>query len=374
MSKFKLPPISPLAGTTLPNFLRVLAGNKPGFKHLLKVGLTFILVAISTPFHWFEHLIFKKKQRSVELAKAPVFIIGHWRSGTTFLHNLLTTDPEAGYVTTYQSVYPNNLKSKFIFKNFMRSLMPGERPGDGMKINVDYPQEDEYALSNITHQSFYHFFYFPSNYYLLYKKYVRFNGLSDREKEKWKGLFKEMAGKALVNTKGERLILKNPVNTGRILTLLEIFPHAKFIFLIRNPVIVYLSTKKFFTELFPTLNLEIFSNEEISHMILDLYVMLLNDYLSDKKLCHEHNLIEIRYEHLKDRPLSELEKIYSKLSIGEYNELEPVFSQYLESQNGHRKNGYKISRKELTRVVNKLNFAMEQWHYTVPAELEIYDD
>ena len=160
MSSFKLPFISPLAGTTLGNLARVVKGNRIAPRYYFKVVVTFIFILISSAFQWIDLLILGRKIRNYSFRESPLFIIGHWRSGTTLLHNLLSQDPAAGFVNTYQAVFPNNLKSEWIFKTFMRIFMPKERPGDSVEISVNLPQEEEYALSNITHRSFYHFFYF----------------------------------------------------------------------------------------------------------------------------------------------------------------------------------------------------------------------
>ena len=314
MSKFKLSMISPLAGSTLSSLCRVLKGNRIAPKYYIKIALTFILVLISSAFHWIDRFRFERKVDKFTFKESPLFIIGHWRSGTTYLHNILTQDPASGFISTYHAVFPNNLKSKWIFKTFMRVFMPDERPGDSMKISVNLPQEDEYAMSNITHRSFYHFFYFPSIYSYLYRKYVRFASSGENEEGDWKLNYRKMVIKGLLNTNGKRAILKNPVNTGRMLKLVEILPEAECIFIIRNPIIVYLSSKKFFTQLFPTLNLEHFSEDDISSMILDLYPRLLRDYLSDKKNMDANKIIEVRYEALGQNPMQEIEKIYNKFN------------------------------------------------------------
>jgi len=371
MSKFKLPPLSPLAGCTPKNLCRVLKGNHVAPKYYLKIILTQLMVLIGALFHWIDGFKFRRKVNKYVFKESPLFIIGHWRSGTTLLHNILTKDPACGYVTTYQSVFPNNLKSKWLFKTFMRIFMPDERPGDQMKISVNLPQEDEYALSNMTHRSFYHFFYFPTTYGSLYNKYIRFNSLSESEQEEWKLTYQKMVIKALINTHGKRAILKNPVNTGRMLKLLEIFPSAKFIFLIRNPVNVYLSTKKFFSELFPTVNLEEFTNEDISKMILEVYPKLLQDYLSHKKQLVSGKLIEIRYEHLQEDPIKEVENIYKKFKLDDFNELQPVFQEYIDELKGHKIDSYTIDQKELDRVTDRLGFAMKHWNYKIPEDLNI---
>ena len=371
MSKFKLPLISPLAGTTFSNLCKVLKGKPIAPRHYLKVAITFVIVIISSAFHWFDNLVFRRKVDKFTFHESPLFIIGHWRSGTTFLHNILTKDPYSGFITTYHAVFPNNLRSKWVFKNFMKLFMPDERPGDRMKISVDLPQEDEYALSNITYRSFYHFFYFPSLYRSFYRRYIRFDSLSENEEEDWELNYHNMVIKALMNTNGIRAVLKNPVNTGRMIKLLEIFPGAHFIFIIRNPIIVYLSTKKFFTQLFPTLNLEKFSNDEISRMILELYSRLLQDYLSDKKQIDPNRIVEIRFEILHQNPIEEIEKIYNKFGFSDFQELKPLFLEYLDTQKEHQKNSYSIEQQELDKVMTKLEFAMKHWNYDIPQELQV---
>jgi hypothetical protein len=277
----------------------------------------------------------------------------------------------AAYTTTYQCVFPDNMKSKWLFKTFMRVFMPRERPGDNLEISASWPQEDEYGMSNLTPFSFYHFFYFPSKYRSLYRNYIRFESLSEKEKEEWKKLYRQLIIKALLNTGGSRIILKSPVNTGRMLSLLDLFPDANFIHIVRNPVIVYLSTKKFFTQLVPTLQLEPFSEDEISEMILDIYKDMMRDYLQDRKQLDPEKLIEIKYEELVERPIENLEYIYKTLNFTHFQELKPVFEEHLKSIEGHLVDTYTIDQNELDMVMDHVGFAMKHWNYKLPDNLKI---
>ena len=64
--------------------------------------LVYIMLAIlSLPFQLLENIIFSGKIRNQKINPSPVFIIGHWRSGTTFLHQLLSNDKQFGYVNFY---------------------------------------------------------------------------------------------------------------------------------------------------------------------------------------------------------------------------------------------------------------------------------
>ena len=374
MSDFKLPLISPLVGSTWPTYCKVLKGNHVRPKHYIKVVFSGLLLSICSAFHWIDHLTFRNKVNKFVIEEPPLFIIGHWRSGTTYLHNILTQDPVSGYSTTYHSVFPNNLKSKLVFKTFMRIFMPNKRPGDGMLMSVNFPQEDEYALSNITHQSYYHFFYFPSSYRSLYSNYIRFESLSEKEIVDWKMKYKRFVIKALINSGGSRAILKNPVNTGRMLKLLEIFPEANFIYIVRNPVIVYLSTKKFFEQWFPLLNLEKFPLEGISELILEVYVKLMEDYFSDKESLNSNRITEVRFESLLENPMDEVRLIYDKFGFAGFQELKPVFHEYLDTIDSFKSDAYIMEKHELDRVLNKLGFAMKLWNYELPDNLTIVDN
>lgn len=95
--------------------------------------------------------------------EAPVFILGHWRSGTTFVHNVLSCDDSFGCCSTYQTVFPHlMLWGRPFFKRCMSLVMPSERPTDSMALGVDLPQEEEFALSNMTACAHYHSGCFPA--------------------------------------------------------------------------------------------------------------------------------------------------------------------------------------------------------------------
>jgi hypothetical protein len=189
--------------------------------------------------------------------------------------------------------------------------------------------------------------------------------------EDWKGLYRKLVIKALLNTGGDRIILKNPVNTARMLKLLELFPDANFIHIVRNPVMVYLSTKKFFTELFPTLQLEPFSESEISELILDIYPSMLKDYLEDRKQLDPDRLVEIKYEDLTREPMKYLAHIYHSFNYPGLQEVEPVFKDYLVRIEGYEADSYTIDEKELKKVMERVDFAMKEWNYDIPDNLNI---
>lgn len=371
MNEFKIPPISTLAGSTLRNYFKVLWHGKIEAKYFLKIALTTLIVLISSPFHVWERIKFKRKLNNFQLKNPPLFILGHWRSGTTLLHNMLSKDPNAAYMTTYHSLFPNNLGSKWLFKTFMRINMPDKRPSDNVALNIDFPQEDEFAFSNSQPHAYYNFFYFPKNYLKFYERSVKHKNLSKKEIEKWYQRYDQMLKKAIVNTEGENLIIKNPVNTARIDKLLKLYPDAKFLYIYRNPITVYYSTKRFFQQLYPTLWLHEVNNEFIEQMILNVYELIMEDYLKLKHLIPVENLMEVRYESFEQEPIKEMEKIYSQLLKRDFSKVKTYFESYFNTQKRHKKNSYIVNANEIAMVQERWTKYINLYQYDVPRDITI---
>jgi hypothetical protein len=284
---------------------------------------------------------------------------------------MLCKDPEAAYLTTYQSVFPNNLASKWLFGTFMRANMPEKRPSDNVKLHIDYPQEDEYAFSNVNPHSYYKFFYFPTAYKQIYEQSIHHKGLNESEIKRWYNDYENVLKKAFVVSKGKRMIIKNPVNTARIPHLLKLYPDAKFLYIYRNPVTVYLSTERFFKNLFPTLQLQDVDDKFIVDMIFDVYKKLMNDYLEQKEMIPANNLYELRFEDFEKDPVPELRKIYSNLLDEDFNRVETYFTEYFESQKSYKKNKYQIERTKIDLIKQHFGKFMELYEYDIPAEIEV---
>ena len=56
------------------------------------------------PLAWLQSLLLRRQLRAGQLPPDPIVVIGHWRSGTTFLHQLLASDPAAALIRNSQIV------------------------------------------------------------------------------------------------------------------------------------------------------------------------------------------------------------------------------------------------------------------------------
>jgi hypothetical protein len=370
MGDFKIPPLSTLIGSTSPNYFRVLRTGKVDPKYYHKVFLTFLVGLVSNAFIPWERL--RERYRKVEV-KEPVFIIGHWRSGTTLLHNLMCQDPYASFITTYQSIFPHNMYSKWLFKSFLHWQIPDKRPSDNVDLGANLPQEDDFAMANIV-PAFYDFFFFPDQYRKNYERHVRFSSETDRYRSEWLRAYDYLIRKGLVNRPGKFSVLKNPANTGRFEALLKQYPEARFIHIHRNPVMVYLSTKKFFLSLFPSVQLQPTTEAQIVNIVFEYYALLMRDYLEKKDKIPAEQFFEIRFDDFEQDPFPILTKVYEKFNIAHWPEAEEAMKAYYKGLHGYQKNVYRISRAELDRVQKEWAFAFEAFDYDLPKNLEIIDN
>ena len=90
MGEFKIPPLSTLIGSSLGNYFRVIRTGRVARKYYHKVFLTFLVSLVTNLFIPWERL--RERYRSVKVEK-PIFILGHWRSGTTLLPRPVCAGP-----------------------------------------------------------------------------------------------------------------------------------------------------------------------------------------------------------------------------------------------------------------------------------------
>ena len=86
-------------------------------------------------------------RRLLPLGEPPIFVIGHWRTGTTLLHDLFSVDPNLAYPTTFECFFPHHfLLTEEVLSKVMRGLLPKKRPQDDVPVGFDRPQEEEFAM------------------------------------------------------------------------------------------------------------------------------------------------------------------------------------------------------------------------------------
>lgn len=360
---YKLP-VNTLVGADWKTFTNMTRGQEIASNKRTKYYLTKSicrLLSLAVPF---QNRRFRKQLADKPLEHDPVFILGHWRSGTTFVHNVLSCDEHFGYCTTYQTVFPHFIMwGQGFFKPIMRWIMPSKRPTDNMELIPDQPQEEEFALQNMCPYNYYNFWVFPKRMKEYANKYLTFDEATEEEKQTFRTAFQKLMRISLWNTKGTQFLSKNPPHTARVKEILEMYPNAKFIYLVRNPYTVFNSTHSFFTNTVKPLQLHCISEEEMDQNILDIYNLMDKHYQAQKVLIPEGNLIEVKFEDFEADALGVTENIYRTLNLPGFEEARPAMEKYVGAKRGHKKNKYDYPQEIIDKVNTHWGHVIERYNY-----------
>ena len=355
-----------LSTSNLINWIKLLWKNKfrISLRGLPKAIYITLCNILTLPLFLLELLLFDHRIQKAELHPEPVFILGHWRSGTTFLQNLMSRDPQFAWmniVHIYASSY--FLIGYPVLRLLAKLMMPKKRPMDSIELKLDFPQEEEYAMSNFSTRSTNHMMTFTHSCEK-YMDYCLYEPLPEIEKRKWKRDYIYLLKKVAVQTGYKPFLLKSPPNTCRIAALLELFPKARFIHIYRNPVNVYASTRGMYHNLFSmcTLQRDV-PEDEAKEFQLKIYEKFYERYFAEKDLIPEGQLVEMRYEDFIKDPLVQLESAYSALNLHGFAEAKPRFSEYIASQRKYKRNSHEFANGEKANVAKRLASFMRRWGY-----------
>ena len=114
-----------------PAWMRLLVRNHfaVGWQYLYIAVIITIVSFFHTLLRFLQGILYGRRIARTEIRAKPIFIIGHWRTGTTFLHELLILDERHTYPNTYQCLVPNHfLLTERLFTRWLWFLMPSRRP------------------------------------------------------------------------------------------------------------------------------------------------------------------------------------------------------------------------------------------------------
>jgi hypothetical protein len=328
-------------GCDLPAWLRLLARNRLAVspRHLYVAA---IITAVSIG-----HTVLRRLQDAWlgsridrgPLPPDPLFIIGHWRTGTTLLHELLILDERHTYPNTYHCLVPHHfLLSEPLFTRIFRWILPTHRPMDNMAAGWDRPQEDEFALCMLGQPSPYLTIAFP-NRPPQDQGAFDVETLPPRARAAWKRAFVGFL-RRLAYRDPRRLVLKSPTHSCRIPTLLELFPDARFVHIVRNPYVVFPSTVNLWKRLYETHGLQTPTFAGLEDHVFAIFPYLYDRLEKGKQQVPPGRFHELRYEDLVADPVGQMRRLYATLELGGFDRFLPRLEQYLAANAGYQTNRY----------------------------------
>lgn len=366
--EFSKLPVNTLIGADWKTFKAVTKGQNIAPNKRRKFRLTKVICRILSVIAPLQDWKYRKILANKPLEHDPVFILGHWRSGTTFVHNILAQDPRFGFTTTYQTVFPHLMMYlQWFFKPIVGWVMPSHRPTDNMELSPDLPQEEEIALINMTKASYYCFWFFPDKMQEFCDRFLTMKKATLEEIHDFKEQFEKLVKISMWNSrrdvKDAQYLSKNPPHTGKVKTLVEMYPNAKFIYLIRNPYTVFESSRSFFSNTIAPLELNSIPMDQMEQNILRNYMELYDAYQEQKKYIPKGNLVEIRFEDVEADAMGLAERLYKELSLPGWEEAKPYIEKYVEGKKGYKKNKYQYDPRTIQLVNEHWGRVLDEWGY-----------
>jgi omega-hydroxy-beta-dihydromenaquinone-9 sulfotransferase len=364
---------------TAPAWFRLLARNRFAISptripFALQVSIYSI---INSMLQLVQEGIFGRAIGESEIARPPIFIIGHWRTGTTHLHELLALDESLVAPTTLECFAPAHCLVSGWFLRLLACFLPATRPMDDVLVGWDQPQEDEFALLNLGLRSPYELILFP-NHRPVGLEFLDMTDITPRQAEAWEaGLLRFLKQIQLRSNREKRdgaatrrLVLKSPPHTARLPILRKLFPEAQFIHLVRHPYEVFESTVRLWHALCDTQGcqrprLDRLPNGALSieQYVLQTMELLYRDFPAQTAGLPAAKLCEVRYEDLVRAPIAEIERIYRSFDLGAFEPIRPRLECHLLARRGPAQNPGRISQECEVEISRRWRWYMERYGY-----------
>ena len=334
--------------------------------HPMRWGMIFTVLfaaLINSILYYLQQLLYGRKIKTTKIQQSPIFIIGHWRSGTTHLHELMVRDRRFACANTYECFAPNHFViSGWVLPKLFWFLLPAKRPMDNMLIGFDRPQEDDIALCGLGAPTPYFRLAFP-NHPPPYNEFLNMEDTEEEDLSRFKQALKGFV-QSLTYYKKKPLVLKSPPHTGRIEVLAELFPGAKFIHIVRDPYVLFPSTRKTWESLDYSQAFQRPNHKNLDEYILDSLVQMYEGFERQRTAMEPNQICDVHYEDLARDPVGEVRRVYAQLELGDFENIREPLELYLETQRDYRPNEHALKPEISAAIASRWGRYFEQYGYS----------
>ena len=358
-----------LSGCRMGNWLRLLKQNdfrirKESIPQALYITA---LSALLSPVACVESAIYDKRIRAHQLNQDPVFILGHWRSGTTYLQNIMTRDEQFAWADPVSTnLMPVSMLLGKPLAPLVGKNIRGARPMDNLSYRLDLPMEETFALLTMSDMSIIHMIAFPENY----KNYIPCAFVADlplSERLRWAKEYHYVLQKLSYRKGGKQLLLKSPDNTAHLKELTELYPDARYVNIHRDPYTTIQSSIHMFRKQMDALQLSPGFEGDLQTMLEDTFVEIFGrmyrDMLAIKDTIPANRFIDIPYAEFCKAPMEHLEKIYTQLELDGFEKARPAFEAYAAQQKNYVRNKFDCPAHLRKKIDDNLGFYFDYYGY-----------
>jgi len=278
----------------------------------------------------------------------PIFITGNPRSGTTYMHRLVSLD-ENRYAT--MKLYHTILPSVTFYKLVKAVSLVDQRIGHPFRHFFDWVDSWFFKKwENIHPTGFNHtdedeglytfsFLTVAISLWCPYMQHFKYLTIIDRLPEKTRLKLQNYFESSLkrfmyVEGTNKTLLTKNVITTGRLNTILKILPDAKIVYMVRDPRKAIPSYVSMFSSTWSFLAPEINQQDQAYQALAQIGIDFYQYFHTQKEKYAGANFTTILYDDLKTNPLDTILNMYAYFNL-------PVsdnFKQYLQENISHSKN------------------------------------
>lgn len=296
----------------------------------------------------------------------PLFIVGHWRSGTTLLHNMLCNGAFSTITSSSVGTPWNFVLLGNAIRHVLPAILPEDRFVDRMPILPESPQEDESALAAMAPLSMFHGIYFPKRFRELVNAGVFHDGASETARARWLYALLLLHSKVAWISGGKRELIKNPCHTARVPELEQLFPGSQYIHMVRNPYEVFVSMKHFYRRLLDVYALQPHARAPVEDVVLEVYERMMRRAIEGLSSLPDDRHCEVRFEHLVESPCETVRELVGRLGISDEGQLVAGARVYLNDVRDYRPNALAITERECRLVEERCGEFLERWRYQRP--------
>ena len=365
-----------LLGVRFDNYLRLLGRAKCKIKpskipQTAFIGLVSLVLA---PFALLEGAVCAIPIARTKIEKDPVFILGHWRSGTTYLQNLLSRDPQFGWASPMQTaMFSNCVLLGWALRGGVQKGIKGSRPMDNVQYDLSLPMEETFAIGNFTPYTLDHLLAFP----IVWEKYVDcafVDNLPEKDRKAFKRAYQYAMKKITMMWKGKQLVLKSPDNTARIGCMLEMYPDARFVNIYRDPYDTVRSSVNMILSQVNLVHLTPLPDVDLRELLEDMVVErtfdMYKDLIERESTFKPGHYISIKYEDFVQEPERYLREIYDTLELDGFQEALPRFREFIAQQKDYQTNKKSMSPRLREKINKNLGFYFEHFGYEMETSEE----
>lgn len=281
---------------------------------------------------------------------SPIYIVAAPRSGTTFLHRLMSLDEQFTTFKLYETIFPTMAAAELV-EHVTRAEGPLAKIGKRMKraidnksfggweglhdTGLDKDEEDEaiWALMMAT-PALLILLPFPDQF-----DAVRFvDRLPEEKRRELVATYRACLKRKLARAQGKTLLMKSVLLPGRYDLITRAAPEARFIHIVRHPYEALASTMSLFTMpwgvLAPELHGKSDASRKFADLMIDYYRFLYETERASKGT--NRQFFVIKYSDLVNAPLVKLRAVYERFGLTWSKAIERGYSLELEEQSEFR--------------------------------------